>query len=102
MNNVKKTLMSYLETTDITIRGLSDFIKVRNGFRSVFRILNSTSEINALEESNKDKINLVDKDFKGKIEFKNVSFSYPTKPNLKILKLILNVNLKLNLKVLKM
>ena len=86
MNNVKKTLMSYLESTDITIRGLSDFIKVRNGFRSVFRILNSTSEINALEESNKDKINLIDKDFKGKIEFKNVTFSYPTKPNFIILK----------------
>jgi len=75
-----------LESTDITIRGLSDFIKVRNGFRSVFRILNSTSEINALEESNKDKINLIDKDFKGKIEFKNVTFSYPTKPNFIILK----------------
>ena len=86
MNNVKKTLMSYLESTDITIRGLSDLAKVRNGFKSVYRILNSSTEINALEESNKDKINLVDKDFKGKIEFKNVSFSYPTKPNLKILK----------------
>jgi len=86
MNNVKKTLMSYLETTDITIRGLSDYIKVRNGYKSVFRILNTTSEINALEEANKDKIFLDNDNFKGKIEFKNVTFSYPTKPNVKILK----------------
>ena len=85
MNDVKKTLMSYLETTDITIRGLSDYIKVRNGYRSVFRILNTTSEINALEEENKNKINL-DNNFHGKIEFKNVTFSYPTKPNVKVLK----------------
>ena len=86
MNNVKKTLMSYLETSDITIRGLSDYIKVRNGYKSVFRILNTTSEINALEEANKDKIFLDNDNFKGKIEFKNVTFSYPTKPNMKILK----------------
>ena len=85
MNNVKKTLMSYLETTDITIRGLSDYIKVRNGYKSVFRILNTTSAINALEEENKNKINLDDNNFKGKIEFKNVTFSYPTKPDLKVL-----------------
>ena len=39
MNNVKKTLMSYLESTDITIRGLSDLAKVRNGFKSVYRNL---------------------------------------------------------------
>ena len=86
MNNVKKTLMSYLETSDITIRGLSDFIKVKNGYKGVFRILNSKSEINALEEYNQDKKNINDNEFKGKIEFKNVTFSYPTKPNFKILK----------------
>ena len=86
MNNVKKTLMSYLETTDITIRGLSDYLKVKNGYKGVFRILNTKSEINALEEVNKDKINIADNEFKGKIEFRNVTFSYPTKPNVKILK----------------
>ena len=85
MNNVEKTLMSYLETTDITIRGLSDYIKIRNGYKSVYRILTTKSEINALEKNNKNEINLVDNNFKGKIEFRNVTFSYPTKPNLKIL-----------------
>ena len=76
MNNVKKTLMSYLETTDITKSGLSDYIKVRNGYKSVFRILNTTSSINALEEEeNKNKINLDDNNFKGKIEF-NFFLSY--------------------------
>ena len=29
---------------------------------------------------------MVDNKFKGKIEFKNVTFSYPTKPNFKVLK----------------
>ena len=86
LNNVEKTLMSYLETTDITIRGLSDYIKVKNGYKSVYRILNTKSEINALEKNNKNKINLLDNTFKGKIEFKNMTFSYPTKPNFKVLK----------------
>ncbi len=84
MNNVKKTLMSYLETTDITIRGISDYLKVKNGYKSVYRILNTKSEINAFEDQNKDKISL--ESLKGKIEFRNVTFSYPTKPNLRILK----------------
>ena len=86
MNNVKKTLMSYLETTDITIRGLSDFIRVKNGYKSVYRILNTKSEINAFKEENENQISIDDNNFKGKIEFKNVTFSYPTKPNNKILK----------------
>ena len=74
MNNVKKTLMSYLETTDITIRGLSDFIRVKNGYKSVYRILNTKSEINAFKEENENQISIDDNNFKGKIEFKNVTF----------------------------
>ena len=81
-----RLIQSHINVADITIRGLSDYIKVRNGYKSVFRILNTTSEINALEEANKDKIFLDNETFKGKIEFKNVTFSYPTKPNMKILK----------------
>ena len=81
---VKKTLMSYIQGTDINIKGFSDYSKVKVAFKSIFRIFNTPSEINAFEEFNKDKIS--PKNIKGKIEFKNVSFSYPTKPHNKILK----------------
>ena len=84
MVNVKKTLMSYIEGTDINIRGLSDYSKVKIAYKPIFKILNTPSEINAFEEFNKDKIS--PKNIRGKIEFKNVSFSYPTKPHIKILK----------------
>ena len=84
MNNVKKTLMSYIEGTDISIRGLSDYSKLKVSYKSIFKILNTNSEINAFEYANKDKI--FPNNFKGKIEFKNVTFSYPTKPSQKILR----------------
>ena len=75
--------MSYIEGTDISIRGLSDFSSVKVAYKYIFKILNTPSEINAFEEVNKDKIS--PQNLKGKIEFRNVSFSYPTKPNLKVL-----------------
>ena len=84
MINVKKTLMSYIEVSDINIRGLSDYSKVKIAYKPIFKILNTPSEINAFEEFNKDKIS--PKNIRGKIEFKNVTFSYPTKPHIKILK----------------
>ena len=84
MNNVKKTLMSYIESTDLQIRGLSDYSKVQIAYKYIYKILNTPSEINPLEDANKDKI--LPKEIKGKIEFRNVTFSYPTKPNLKVLR----------------
>ena len=84
MNNVKKTLMSYIESTDLQIRGLSDYTKVRIAYKFIYKILNTPSEINALEDVNKDKIS--PKDINGKIEFKNVTFCYPTKPQIKVLR----------------
>ena len=84
MNNVKKTLMSYIEGTDINIRGLSDYSKVKIAYKSIYKLLNTQSEINAFEETNKDKIS--PKNINGKIEFKNVTFSYPTKPHQKVLR----------------
>ena len=83
-NNVKKTLMSYIEGTDISIRGLSDYSKLKVAYKSIYKILNTESEINAFEYANNEKI--FPTELKGKIEFKNVTFSYPTKPSQKILK----------------
>ena len=65
------------------LRGIADFSKAKKSCISVFRILNTPSEINAFEDANKGK-KLANK-IEGKIEFKNVSFYYPTKPNQKIL-----------------
>ena len=45
MNNVKKTLMSYIEGTDISLRGLSDYSKVKISYKYIFKI-NDPSEIN--------------------------------------------------------
>ena len=47
--------------------------------------MNTTSQINAFEYINKDKQFL--SVFKGKIEFRNVTFAYPTNPNKKFLKI---------------
>ena len=65
------------------LRGIADFSKAKKSCVSVFRILNTETEINPFENANKGKI-LAD-NIKGKIEFKNVSFCYPTKPNQKVL-----------------
>ena len=65
------------------LRGIADFSKAKKSCSSVFRILNTKSEINAFENVNEGK--KLANDLKGKIEFKNVSFCYPTKPNQKVL-----------------
>ena len=65
------------------LRGIADFSKAKKSCLSVFRILNTETEINPFENANKNKISA--NNIKGKIEFKNVSFCYPTKPNQKIL-----------------
>ena len=61
-------------------------------FRNIYKILDNPSEINAFEEVNKDKS--FPENFKGKIEFKNVYFAYPTKPDNIILN---NLSLTINL-----
>ena len=50
----------------------------------VYKLLITPSEINAFEDVNRNKIST--NALKGKIEFKNVSFAYPTKPSYYILK----------------
>ena len=60
-------------------------------FKSLFRVLKYPSEINAFEEVNRNKS--FPSIFKGKIEFKNVTFAYPTKPENIILRdLSLTIN----------
>ena len=70
---------------------LAELPKAREAFRSLFRILRTPSEIIAFEDVNKDK--QFPSEFKGKIEFKNVTFAYPTKPENIILN---NLSLTIN------
>ena len=63
---------------------LAELPSAITSFKSLFRILRTPSTINAFEDVNEDK--LFPEEFKGKIEFKNVTFAYPTKPDNIILK----------------
>ena len=69
------------------IMGVANYSKAKNAFSSCFSTIDTISEIDTSEEANKNKI--IPTDFKGKIEFKNVTFAYPTKPDQIILK---NIN----------
>ena len=84
MNCVMNTLMSSINGIADNLHGIGDYPKAKLSFKSIYKIMNTPSEINAFENVNKNKQfpNL----FRGKIEFKNVTFAYPTKPKQKILR----------------
>jgi len=91
MNCVMNTLMSSTDGIADSLHGIGDYPKAKLSFKSIFRIMNTPSQINAFEYINKDK--QFPSVFKGKIEFRNVTFAYPTKPKQKILK---NLSLTIN------
>ena len=66
------------------LKGLVFISKAKKSFDSIFRILETKTEIDVSKEGNANKISA--KNIKGKIEFKNVTFAYPTKPDLNVLK----------------
>jgi ATP-binding cassette subfamily B (MDR/TAP) protein 1 len=76
--------------TDI-LRNMGDSAKAKLSFKSVFDTLDTKTQISSFEIDNKEKIS--PNEIKGKIEFKNVYFSYPTKPNQLILK---NISFTIN------
>lgn len=61
-----------------------DFGKARLAVKSLFEVLETETSIDPFEEANLDKIDAGN--ITGKIEFKNVKFAYPTKPDLPILR----------------
>jgi ATP-binding cassette subfamily B (MDR/TAP) protein 1 len=65
------------------LRGLVYVSKAEKSFDSIFRTLDTKSEIDVTKEGNQNKISA--KNIKGKIEFKNVTFAYPTKLNINVL-----------------
>ena len=91
MNLAMNLLMTSRYGISDNLAGITDYPKAKLSFKSLYKILNTPSQINAFEYVNKDK--QFPQEFKGKIEFKNVTFAYPTKPQQIILK---NISLKIN------
>ena len=63
---------------------LGDIKKAMNAFKSIYSTLDTKSLINPFKHFNEGKITM--NNIKGKIEFKNVYFAYPTRPEQVILK----------------
>ena len=66
------------------LNGISDYPKARDAFISVFKTMRTQSLIPPFLEHNQGK--LIPENLKGKIEFRNVTFAYPTKPDIDVLK----------------
>ena len=66
------------------LNGISDYPKAKAAFISLFKIIRTNSLIPSFYEDNRGKIE--PDNLKGKIEFRNVTFAYPTKPEIDILK----------------
>ena len=66
------------------LNGISDYPKAKRAFISVFKTMKTNSLIPPFLEDNKGKI--IPENLKGKIDFRNVTFSYPTKPEIDVLK----------------
>ena len=86
-----ENLLCCLTIVSNTCDGLSDILrnmgntgKAKLAYKSVFDTLDTQVKISPFKNNNKYK--LTANNIKGKIEFKNVSFSYPTKPDKIILK----------------
>ena len=69
------------------LNGISDYPKAKNAFISVFKTMETESLIPPFLEDNQGKI--IPENLKVKIEFRNVTFAYPTKPDIDVLK---NIN----------
>ena len=84
MNITMNCVMTLTSGISQNINGLTDYSKAAKSFNSVYSTLDTECLIDTSEEGNKDKTTA--QGFTGKIEFKNVSFAYPTKPDQMILK----------------
>jgi len=73
-------------TTGVSVglNGVSDYPKAKKAFISVFKTMRTKSLIPPFYRDNEGKI--VPDNLRGKIEFRNVTFAYPTKPDIDVLK----------------
>ena len=80
MNLVNISMLSFV----ISMGDLGNLKKAKVAFRSIYSTLETNSLIPPFRKDNERKISAVN--IKGKIEFKNVYFAYPTRPENVILK----------------
>ena len=66
------------------LNGVGEFPKAKDAFISVFKTMQTKSLIPPFYQDNEGKI--IPDNIKGKIEFRNVTFAYPTKPDIDVLK----------------
>ena len=66
------------------LNGVTDYSKAKKAFISIYNTLDTETEINPFENAQQGKKSA--NEIQGKIELKNVTFAYPTKPEQKILK----------------
>jgi ATP-binding cassette subfamily B (MDR/TAP) protein 1 len=88
-NNMTRAIMSILFSSfglGIAQQYVGDYVKAQNAFASIFATLDIPSEIDTSESMNENKKSA--NNIEGKIEFKDVEFSYPTRPNELVLKKI--------------
>ena len=65
------------------LRNMGEYSKAKLAYKSIFDVLDTRIDYSPFPENNK--LKLIPNDLQGRIEFKNVYFSYPTKPNQLIL-----------------
>jgi len=78
------SLVMMIAGISVGLNGISDYPKAKKAFISVFKTMRTQSLIPPFLKDNLGKIE--PENLRGKIEFRNVTFSYPTKPDIDVLK----------------
>ena len=78
------SLVMMIAGISVGLNGISDYPKAKRAFISVFKTMRTQSLIPPFLRDNQGKIE--PENMRGKIEFRNVTFAYPTKPDIDVLK----------------
>ena len=78
------TLLLMIAGISVGLNGITDYPKAKKAFISIFKTMETPSLIPPFLKDNEGKI--VPDNLRGKIEFRNVTFAYPTKPDIDVLK----------------
>ena len=84
MNEAMNTCMMMTQGIAQGLAGVSEYSKAQKAFKSVYSTLDTKTLIDPTPEGNEKKV--PPDNLKGKIEFKKVTFAYPTRPEQKILR----------------
>ena len=82
--NASCSLVMMIAGISVGLNGISDYPKAKRAFISVFKTMRTPSLIPPFLRDNQGKIEPTN--LRGKIEFRNVTFAYPTKPEIDVLK----------------